>query len=99
MRPSRLNVACTTETRCPPNVTREWPAVTTRVPSGLNSTLQTAPGSPFEDRAPKTARASWARLPIRDRTILARWSGDAWRTDGNYELLSEDAPVENPAGR
>ena len=53
----------------------------------------------FEDKAPRTVRALWERLPIRDRTIQARWSGDAWRTEGNYELLSPDAEVENPAGR
>src|SRR5919202_3669425 len=53
----------------------------------------------FEENAPHTVRALWERLPIRDRTIQARWSGDAWRTEGNYELLDSDAPVENPAGR
>ena len=58
-----------------------------------------AEGELFEDRAPSTARAFWERLPIRDRTIPARWSGDAWRTEGNYELLTRDTPVENPAGR
>jgi hypothetical protein len=31
----------------------------------------------FEDEAPRTVRALWERLPIRDRTIQARWSGDA----------------------
>ncbi|HEY1298678.1 MAG TPA: DUF3830 family protein [Chloroflexota bacterium] len=56
-------------------------------------------GELFEALAPRTARALWERLPIRDRTIQARWSGDAWRTEGNYELLDRDAPVENPAGR
>ena len=58
-----------------------------------------AEGELFEEQAPRTARALWARLPIRDRTIQARWSGDAWRTEQNYELLDKDAPVENPAGR
>jgi hypothetical protein len=58
-----------------------------------------AEGELFEDRAPRTARALWERLPIRDRTIQARWSGDAWRTEQNYELLDRDAAVENPAGR
>lgn len=58
-----------------------------------------AEGELFEDRAPATARALWERLPIRDRTIQARWSGDAWRTESNYELLDKDATVENPAGR
>lgn len=53
----------------------------------------------FDDLAPKTTQALWDALPIRDRTIQARWSGDAWRTEGNYPLLPEDAPVENLAGR
>ena len=58
-----------------------------------------AEGQLFEEQAPRTARALWERLPIRDRTIQARWSGDAWRTEENYELLDKDAPVENPAGQ
>jgi hypothetical protein len=58
-----------------------------------------AEGRLFEEQAPKTVQALWARLPIRDRTIQARWSGDAWRTEENYELLHEGAPVENPVGR
>ena len=56
-------------------------------------------GELFENQAPRTAHALWERLPIRDRTIQARWSGDAWRTQHNYELLDKEAPVENPAGR
>jgi hypothetical protein len=58
-----------------------------------------AEGRLFEDDAPRTVQALWDRLPIRDRTIQARWSGDAWRTEENYELLGREAPVENPAGR
>jgi hypothetical protein len=53
----------------------------------------------FEEQAPKTVQALWDRLPIVDRTIQARWSGDAWRTDGNYELLTRDHAVENEADR
>ena len=53
----------------------------------------------YEDKAPKTTAALWERLPIVDRTIQTRWSGDAWRTEGNYELLSREAPVENQAER
>jgi hypothetical protein len=52
-----------------------------------------------EDKAPKTTAALWGMLPIRDRTIQTRWSGNAWRTEGNYELQPEGAPVENVAGR
>ena len=59
----------------------------------------TAEAALFEDKAPKTVEALWKRLPIKDRTIQARWSGDAWRTEGNYELLSREAPVENQAER
>ena len=58
-----------------------------------------AEGHLFEDAAPRTVEAFWDRLPIRDRTIQARWSGDAWRTEGNYELLDRTAAVENPADR
>src|SRR5919198_4942287 len=59
----------------------------------------TAEAALLEDAAPRTVRALWDRLPIKDRTIQARWSGDAWRTEQNYELLSREAPVENPAER
>lgn len=53
----------------------------------------------FHDRAPFTAQALIDALPIVDRTIQVRWSGDAWRTEGNYELRPEGSPVENVAGR
>ena len=53
----------------------------------------------FEEKAPKTIAALWKRLPMKDRTIQARWSGDAWRTEQNYELLTRDDAVENPAAR
>ncbi len=59
----------------------------------------TAEAALLEDAAPKTIQAFWNRLPITDRTIQARWSGDAWRTEGNYELLSREDEVENPAER
>jgi hypothetical protein len=59
----------------------------------------TAEAALFEDQAPRTVEALWKRLPIKDRTIQARWSGDAWRTEDNYELLSREAPVENQAER
>jgi hypothetical protein len=53
----------------------------------------------YDELAPKTTSALWQRLPIHDRTIQTRWSGDAWRTEGNYELLPEGTPVENVADR
>jgi hypothetical protein len=52
-----------------------------------------------EDKAPLTTAALWEALPISDRTIQTRWSGDAWRTEGNYALRPAGAPVENIAGR
>ena len=58
-----------------------------------------AEGELFEDKAPKTVAALWDTLPIRDRTIQTRWSGDAWRTEQNYELQPKGAPVENIADR
>ena len=59
----------------------------------------TAEGQLFEDKAPRTVAALWSTLPIKDRTIQTRWSGDAWRTENNYELLPDGSPVENVAGR
>jgi hypothetical protein len=59
----------------------------------------TAEGQLFDDKAPETVGALWSRLPITDRTIQVRWSGDAWRTENNYELRPRGAPVENVAGR
>jgi hypothetical protein len=53
----------------------------------------------FRDRAPLTAQALLDALPIVDRTIQVRWSGNAWRTEGNYELRPEGSPVENVADR
>jgi hypothetical protein len=53
----------------------------------------------YEDKAPRTTAALWEALPINDRTIQTRWSGNAWRTEGNYELRPAGAPVENIAGR
>ena len=48
-----------------------------------------------EERAPRTVAALWDRLPIADRAIQTRWSGNAWRTEGNHELLPQDTEVEN----
>ena len=52
----------------------------------------------YEDKAPLTTAALWEALPITDRTIQTRWSGDAWRTEGNYELQPARAPVAQGAG-
>jgi len=40
----------------------------------------------LEDKAPKTVRALWAALPIADRGVQVKWSGDAWRTEGDYDI-------------
>ena len=53
----------------------------------------------YEDKALLTTAALWEALPISDRTIQTRWSGNAWRTEGNYELRPAGAPVENIAER
>jgi hypothetical protein len=36
--------------------------------------------------APRTSSALWAALPITDRAVQVKWSGDAWRTDGDYDI-------------
>lgn len=53
----------------------------------------------FHDLAPLTTHALLDTLPIVDRTIQVRWSGDAWRTEANYELRPKGSPVENVAGQ
>jgi hypothetical protein len=52
-----------------------------------------------EQAAPMTVAALWATLPISDRAIQARWSGNAWRTEGNYELRPQGAEIENVTER
>ena len=53
----------------------------------------------FEESAPQTVNELWESLPILDRTIQVRWSGDAWRTEGDYELVPDGTPLENVAER
>jgi len=36
--------------------------------------------------APRTTKALWAALPIADRAVQVKWSGDAWRTEGDYDI-------------
>jgi hypothetical protein len=38
----------------------------------------------LDDQAPKTCDAVWEALPLEDRTVPVRWSGNAWRSDGDY---------------
>ena len=40
----------------------------------------------LEAEAPRTVRALWSVLPIADRAVQVKWSGDAWRTEGDYEI-------------
>jgi hypothetical protein len=43
--------------------------------------------------APRATAALWAALPINDRAVQVKWSGDAWRTEGDYDLGFND--IEN----
>jgi hypothetical protein len=52
-----------------------------------------------EVAAPATVAALWDALPITDRAIQARWSGNAWRTEKNHELLPDGSPIENVTER
>lgn len=59
-----------------------------------------AEGFLYEEDSPRTVQAFWDKLPIlNEKTIQVRWSGDAWRTEGNYELLTRDAEIENQPER
>lgn len=53
----------------------------------------------LDDDAPDTVGTLKKLLPISDRTIQVRWSGNAWRTEKNHELTSPNHDLENPAGR
>ena len=43
--------------------------------------------------APRASAALWAALPINDRAVQVKWSGDAWRTEGDYDLGIDE--IEN----
>ena len=43
--------------------------------------------------APRTAAALWDVLPVADRAVQVKWSGDAWRTEGDHDIGIAD--VEN----
>lgn len=47
----------------------------------------------LDGAAPRTAAALWARLPITDRAVQVKWSGDAWRTEGDHDFRMTE--VEN----
>lgn len=51
----------------------------------------------LEDLAPRITDALWEHLPLRDRAIGARWSGDLWRSETDQDLGTGDL-VENEAG-
>jgi hypothetical protein len=40
----------------------------------------------LEEIAPRTCHALWKALPVVDRAVHVKWSGDAWRTEGDYAL-------------
>ncbi|HET7265673.1 MAG TPA: DUF3830 family protein [bacterium] len=40
----------------------------------------------LEMAAPRTTKALWEALPISDRAVQVKWSGDAWRTEGDYDI-------------
>src|SRR5579875_2286293 len=53
----------------------------------------------LEDQAPRTCQLVWDLLPIEDRTVHVKWSGNGWRTWGDYPLDVPEGPgLENPAG-
>jgi hypothetical protein len=47
----------------------------------------------LDTAAPRTTKALWNAMPITDRAVQVKWSGDAWRTEGDYEIGITD--VEN----
>jgi hypothetical protein len=53
----------------------------------------------FDALAPATIAAFLSALPMRDRSIPVRWSGNAWRTEKDYALLPTGSRVENKAER
>lgn len=38
----------------------------------------------LDDEAPQTAQAIWEMLPLEDRTVPVRWSGNAWRSEQDH---------------
>lgn len=40
----------------------------------------------LDTAAPRTTEALWAAMPIIDRAVQVKWSGDAWRTEGDYDI-------------
>ena len=55
----------------------------------------------LDDLAPKTVQALCEILPIEDRTVPVRWSGNAWRSERDYldsSLEIENRPVFLKAG-
>jgi hypothetical protein len=53
----------------------------------------------FDADAPITSQSLGRILPIETRALAPKYSGEAWYTEGNYELGSREIGVENPAGR
>ena len=40
----------------------------------------------LDQAAPHTTAALWAALPVSDRAVQVKWSGDAWRTEGDHDI-------------
>lgn len=53
----------------------------------------------YTDKAPQAVRALVAQLPFDDRTIQTRWSGNAFRTEANFDLVPRESGIENPIQR
>jgi hypothetical protein len=53
----------------------------------------------FDTKAPKTVAGLWDALPMNERTIQTRWSGDAWRTQQEHKLTTAADGIENVADK
>jgi hypothetical protein len=55
----------------------------------------------LDDTAPETAQIIWDLIPIEDKTVAVRWSGNAWRSDKDFFLdvpSTESRPEQLKAG-
>jgi len=47
----------------------------------------------LDDKAPRAAAGLWKALPIKTGAVQVKWSGDAWRTEGDYDIGVQE--IEN----
>jgi hypothetical protein len=40
----------------------------------------------LDEAAPRTTAALWAGLPVTDRAVQVKWSGDAWRKESDHDI-------------